>query len=446
MGYALQDTGYDIEDFFTLEPLPQLNELPLDSNEITSKNTDGEILSQILINAKDTFFIIHGGTIDTDTLGKGDAGKIQIIANTVIMYDAGFSGIGQSNSSGNAGDVVFNAERMSVQNGGGGVNTNASGNGGNINIVSQDLVVAGEANIIASVNSEEDSQGDLEDNSFGNAGDIKLEAKNIIQLQDRATISVDGGKDGGSGNINLTANRIDLSDRSQVSAQVEQGDEGNIILTANSLFLDDLAQVTTNATNNSIGGNIAIALDDNLVAKGNSRIVSNAVAGRGGNIFIQTRGLFLASDRTIEASSEFGIDGSIRVDTFDVDSASGLIPLPNNPIDSSQYLTTGCGLRNNYSFVDIGRGGLPASPIREVTQNDLLPDFTTKDSADLTKFSRESKMTNRDRPSFPERSIVEVATWKINQQGNVELIANSASLDISSLANNNSQCLQRVSK
>ena len=662
LGYSVErlaTIGYDLEDFFTLEALPRLNELGSDFINIAANNSHNQVPSKIFINASDTFSIINAGGIDLDTTGTGDAGILDIIADSVVFYRGGLTSSSLENSSGNAGTVVFNVGRMSIQNGGGGVNTfgsgdggvlelniandlkiqfggfgadtfdtgdggrikinannldviyggagvntvgsgnggvlelnitndlkiqfggfgantfdtgnggsieiqtkvldlnnggigvnagnigqggqieiqaetiflenseiasksgteedivdfdrqqlqaqfgqrdggnaglisiaansiflkdggkintttigrgnagtidlkvdrlqlqgdentaitsstDASGNGGNINIIAGDLIITGEAGIFANVNPNEDIPVDLTNDSIGNAGDIYLQAKNTIQLEDKGRISVDGGNEGGSGNISLTAREIDLQGESIISATVELGNEGNIVLNADNLFLDDRSQITTNATNNSTGGNIAISLEDNLVMKANSQVVSNAVAGRGGSILIRTKGLFRTFNSTIEASSEFGIDGSVRVDTFDGNSTSALIRLPDNPVDPSHYLTAGCGLDSNDSLIDVGRGGLPTNLSRVTIPNQLLPDLEIKNTRELAKFSKDGRIPNSDRFSLHKNPITEAATWKINRQGNIELIPNLVSRQTLTWNNGDRQCLQNI--
>jgi large exoprotein involved in heme utilization and adhesion len=66
-----------------------------------------------------------------------------------------------------------------------------------------------------------------------------------------------------------------------------------------------------------------------------SNIIANAFKGRGGNINITTQGLFgiefhprLTPQSDITASSEFGINGTVQINTPGIDPNRGLAQLP----------------------------------------------------------------------------------------------------------------------
>ena len=633
LGYDLKriaETDTKLDDFFTLAPLAHIDRLPEDSVQIIANNTDNIVPPKISINAQETFSIVRGMNLTNQTLGIADAGTIDVDADTVVIYSGGFEGNTLPNSSGNGGLVTFNANRMSVQNGGGGVNTLGSGNGGTINlniandlkikaggfgadtfdtghggrieinagnlevveggagvntlgsgnggtidlnvtnelkiryggfgadavntgnggkieidaktidlkfagigvnarnigragqiIINAETILSEDANFSSQSGAPEDLTeidstdfdrnqlqkrfgqqdagdggiisvtadslflgrgGGIKTNTFGagdagridlkvgylqlegntqttinsstqasgnggnikivsneisiaegasitadsqetgHAGDININASNIVQLQNRGKISVNGGLEGRSGNINLNANQVYLLDKSVISAKVELGNEGNIFLTANNLFLDDQSEITTDARNDSRGGNISVDLSDNLVALSNSKIVSNAVEGQGGNIQIKTRGFFLSPDSVIEASSIFGVDGTVQINTFDADYNSNLTLLPSKLIDSSLYLTQGCGLNNNHSLVNLGREGLAKSPLNTITNTILVPDIKISEN-DRAIASQNNQQYWHENDQPMDDYIVEAQNWQVNQQGNVELVS-----------------------
>ena len=204
------------------------------------------------------------------------------------------------------------------------------------------------------------------------------------------------------------------------------GNEGNIFLNANNLFLDNQSKITTSATNDSRGGNTFINLNDNLVTKGNSRIVASAIEGQGGNIQIQTRGLFSSFNSQIDADSKFGVDGEVQIDTFDVNPNSGLIKLPDKPIDPSLYLTRGCGPKSDDSLVNLGRGGLSENPFKILSNKIVLPDLEISESTSLISPQISEKYIHLDKLSVNSNersSLVEAEAWKINQKGNIEMVA-----------------------
>ena len=179
----------------------------------------------------------------------------------------------------------------------------------------------------------------------------------------------------------------------------------------------DRSEIVTNATQDATGGNIFIYLKDNLLGLENSQIAASAERGSGGNIQIATRGIFLSADSQINATSEFGIDGLIQIDTLAVDPNSGLIKLPTELIDPSLYLSQGCSGNKDNQFMSIGRGGLPENPFHAVIYNSVLPDWGTSSEPTILKPSSKPHTSTFSNIS----PIIEAQNWKINQNRKVEL-------------------------
>ncbi|VEP17087.1 hypothetical protein H1P_5470003 [Hyella patelloides LEGE 07179] len=163
-------------------------------------------------------------------------------------------------------------------------------------------------------------------------------------------------------------------------------------------------------------------MGQNIVLQGNSEIVADAVEGDGGNINITTQGFFVSADSDISASSQFGLDGNVRVETINGDRNLELAILPTNLINVKETITVGCNSRNNFALA--GKGGLPQNPSEQLRGETVWQDLRLVEMD--SKRSRESKNKRVQRPYQP---IVEAQAWKINHSGNIELIAlNSASV------------------
>jgi len=170
--------------------------------------------------------------------------------------------------------------------------TRTGGAGGNIEIQTGRLELTAGGRITAS------SQG------RNRAGDISLHIKESLQthngLIETETLDADGG------DITITSpGYLYLTDNTAITTSVknQEGEGGNILLKPEFIVLD------------------------------NSRIKADATLGKGGNIQITTNGIYNFSGEPIEqvitATSQFGVDGEIAIESPDVDLEAFLIILPS---------------------------------------------------------------------------------------------------------------------
>jgi large exoprotein involved in heme utilization and adhesion len=164
------------------------------------------------------------------------------------------------------------------------------------------------------------------------------------------------------------------------------------------------------AGNNGNGGNINIDAPF-IVAfpTENSDITANAFQGRGGNIQISTQAIFGLEYRPrttpysdITASSDFGLDGQVIINTPGIDPSRGLTPLPDVPVNTQ--IVVGCqagGAQSTVSFIDVGRTGLPARPDDPLSEETIIadwinPNFDTKNTSFQTTTMNLPKSTAND--------------------------------------------------
>ncbi len=419
----------------------------------------------------------NGGTITIDarnielyeagmgakTVGMGKGGEIEINAETMILQDGVISAesgenfderifvnenlsipVGERNA-GNGGSISIQAESLLIDNGNITTSTFGKGNAGDINLqvntlsaVGGDLVTginsftkgAGRGgNIIVTGDRLELYNGALitaDSTDKGQAGDIAIRTGELLQLENSGVISVNGGELGFPGDIDVQSKDIILNHGGMISATTTQGKQGNIRLAGENLWLRDRSKIITDATQNATGGNIFIDLANNLLVLDDSQIAASAEQGKGGNIQLSARGIFVSGDSKINASSKFGIDGLIRIDTFAVSPGSSLIRLPSKLRNPSRHLTRGCSSvssnRDN-QFINVGKGGLPENPLTNVAQDSLLPDF----EGFLSPTASSSSPKQNVNPVPNVEPIIEAQNWKMNQSGKLELIANSQS-------------------
>ncbi len=212
--------------------------------------------------------------------------------------------------------------------------------------------------------------------SSGAAGDISISTEQLT-VRDGAEVSVSSiGLDSGeAGTVEVTARFIELDNQGAIIATTDSGDGGNITLQVRDLLLlRRKSQISTTAGTDEAGGNGGnIIIDASFIIafpQEDSDITANAFEGDGGNITINTNGIFGIEPRDeetplsdITASSEFGRQGEVEINTSGIDPTRGLSNLPQETVEAE--VAQGCqtvGGQSTLEFFDIGRGGLPPSP------------------------------------------------------------------------------------
>jgi len=138
---------------------------------------------------------------------------------------------------------------------------------------------------------------------------------------------------GEAGNLTIEANSISLDNDTIITAGTQSGNGGNISLkVADDITLGNDSTISAKAFNNANGGNLTI--DTNFIVAfpdGNNDIIANAAQGTGGNINITAESLFgieerLQNDFTndIDASSEFGFNGNVSINTPEAGAIQGV--------------------------------------------------------------------------------------------------------------------------
>ncbi|MEM9273299.1 MAG: filamentous hemagglutinin N-terminal domain-containing protein [Cyanobacteria bacterium P01_F01_bin.143] len=389
--------------------------------------------------------ISDGAEMFTNTSGEGNAGNISIRANNLevrgtvtnlIGTRSGITTAVEPQGIGDGGNLEIIANNLSLIDGGSiAADSLGKGNAGNLNIQAQNINISG-------VSSDEPVWGIEQESlpssiSAFSAGDfaaglIDIES-NTLNLSNQGTISVSNLGDGKSGNLNITSNEINLDNFATIEAKVNTGSQGNINLTTDNILLNNNSEITALATGTATGGNIRINNTENILLSENSQIIADAIAGNGGNIDITTQGLFVSADSLITASSMFGLDGNINIDYLNENRLIELNQLPDNFIDETKEIIASCNVGDN-KFAIAGQGGFPENPGQYLRGQTIWQDLRllSNNSNKLTTNLAQSKYLPRPR-------IIEAQTWKINQQGNVELLANIPS-DRFNLSQNNNKC------
>ncbi|MDJ0736412.1 MAG: filamentous hemagglutinin N-terminal domain-containing protein [Nostocaceae cyanobacterium] len=367
----------------------------------------------------------------SETQGLGDGGKLNISTDKLLITNGArvsadtFAGVG--------GSISLIANSLEVNNGGQ-LRTNTAGNsnGGNITmkVKHRILLTGNDSGIFASTTAD----------SQGNGGKIDINPISLM-IRDGATIGVDSQGTGTGGDILFNAESLTL-DRGKISAQTRSNTGGNITLQVqNLLLLRNSSQISTSAGNRQFGGdggNITIS-SPFIVAPPieNSDITANAFMGRGGNIQITTESMFgiIQSDQLtnfsdITASSTFGVNGVIEINSPEVDASQGLTELPEKVTDASKMIARGCQAilgEDSSNFLITGRGGLPPSPDGILSGNGMLPDLATTPIMGTTNLYKAPVSTKTI--SHPWDSLVEAQGMALNDKGQIVLIAQAPNLN-----------------
>jgi len=280
--------------------------------------------------------MFDGGTISTSTGGDGQGGSITVNAGMINVR----SGASISSNSGlNFGDT------FQLGNGAGGtVTVNASG----------PVTIA-------------DPGSEISTTTVGNGegGNINLRGSGI-QLSNGASISATSSGSGNAGNITINAgNQLTLT-HSSVTTEATQSSGGAIKITTTPSGVVQLTDSTISASVlDGTGGGGSVNIDPQFVLLQNSQILANAVFGLGGNINLTTNLLLPDSASIISASSQFGQQGTILLQS-PVAPASGKInPLSQKPLIETSLMSQRCAASADgiySSFTVAGRDSLPAEP------------------------------------------------------------------------------------
>ena len=255
--------------------------------------------------------VISGSFSQVQQEGVGNAGEVNITADSFTLLDTGAVLTDNSGTGGNAGNITLNVNNEVLLDGGAlilaQVQEGAVGNGGDIIINAASLDMRGDSFILA------DTRGQ------GDAGNINLNIDETITLvgdpetENITAILTEVGENGigNAGNINIQANALILSDEADIAAQTKgQGDAGNIIITTNEeISLLDNSEirnlVEANATGN--GGDVTLTTGE-LNLTNRSQIVADTTGTSPNEGEVSTAG-----DITINVSGDINLDNSNQI-------------------------------------------------------------------------------------------------------------------------------------
>ncbi|MFN6570717.1 filamentous hemagglutinin N-terminal domain-containing protein [Dendronalium sp. ChiSLP03b] len=372
--------------------------------------------------------------------GKGRGGNLEVTASEVVKL-SGSSAFNRPNGlfaqtedRGYAGSLTIVTPTLIVRDGSvvaAGTTVNSSGNGGSLTIKASDVELSGKAPNGFPSGLYVRSRGG------GNAGSLSLTTRQLIVDEAQVTVSAEGAS-ANAGNLKITAYEIHLDRGGQLLATTKSGNGGDITLELrNLLLLRNRSQISTtagtDASGGGNGGNITINTPNGFIVAvpdEDSDISANAYKGNGGNIQIDAFRVFGTQPRKINnrftsditASSERGVNGTIEINTPDIELSPEFINLPTQPVEPKlAQVCQAIARRKQNSFTVTGRGGLPPSPTETLNADAVLADWITPDIRETSSSVTVGKNLTNSTPT----SIVEATGWAINAKGEVVLTANA---------------------
>ena len=230
----------------------------------------------------------------------GNAGNLNITTKDLII-EQGAAVAANTFSQGDGGNATIDVDNLTIDSGGrisaGSIVTdeavdNERGQGGSLNIRATDSVL-----VIGTgdINGEPvTSNISTIAEGTGDAGNIALTSGNL-DIRNGAEINASATGNEAAGDITVDARAVDL-DRGNIRAITTAGEGGNIDLSiADNLTLRNESLISAEATGNANGGNIDI--NANFIIGFSSQpsgsdIIANAEEGTGGNIDVTAESLF----------------------------------------------------------------------------------------------------------------------------------------------------------
>lgn len=198
----------------------------------------------------------------------------------------------------------------------------------------------------------------------GSGGNIALAAGQSVTILDGASVSASSSGPGNAGNISINAGQQFEMRNSSVKTEAAQASGGNIDIQA----IDRIRLVNSSISTSVLGGSGSggnITIDPNVVILQNSQIIAQAVQGAGGNISITTPLFLTDAGSLVDASSQFGLNGTVNIQSPTSNLAGTVSSLPSS-LRQVQSLQTGrCAAladSRSSSLIVAGRDILPAEP------------------------------------------------------------------------------------
>ncbi len=286
--------------------------------------------------------VTDGAVASASTFGAGDGGNVAIAnfdrpSELVEVSRGGVVGsIVFEGATGNGGNVAIETEQLVVREGSGiSTSTAGAGQAGDLRIVASESVAVSQDSLLSSR---------VEETGTGAGGELAIVTRQLT-LQDRSGISTSTSGAGMAGNLTIQdAELVDVSQGSILSASANEtatGDGGDLTLETGQLVVRDNSAVTASTSGAGKAGNLEIFAPDSVVVNRGSLLstrVNESAAGDGGDLSLETGQLVVRDNSNVTASTAgIGQAGDLMV------RASDSVEVSNGSILSAQVITNARG-------------------------------------------------------------------------------------------------------
>jgi len=351
--------------------------------DIGSSGNGGE-----LIIDTGRLIIRDGSQINASTFGTGDAGGLFVNASELVEvsgrseFPSGVLAQVEPDARGNGGNLTIETQQLMVRDGAIiSTSTEGQGTGGTLTINTNKLIAESGGQVSALTTSESSGDGgvvrvnasesvelrgvDVDGFSSGiftqtlgagNAGNLSIQTDHLI-ISDGAKLSVSGEltATGNAGTLSVNAEEIRLDNQGLLTGETISGEGGDIFIVSEDIQLRN-GQISTTAGRANApgdGGNITIRTET-IAGLENSDIFANAFDGRGGDIRITADGVYGFQVRSREKLEELNPRESSTNDITSFSqndpSLDGIIDINTPDVDPSEGL-----VKLDNQIVDIAR-------------------------------------------------------------------------------------------
>ncbi|MDY6992543.1 MAG: hypothetical protein SVR94_08065, partial [Pseudomonadota bacterium] len=279
------------------------------------------------------------------TFGQAPAGNITVAAQQLVLDNRGAIGVGTLGS-GAAGTVDIRAHTVQLTAGGlitgssGGIVGKhlflGTGHGGTVHIaadhinISRGHTAGGLTGIVS--NTLTSAKG----------GNVVIKA-DALTLSDKGIISASSQGSGDAGNIDIQLNDYFWGQQdSAITTQAPAAEGGNINLQADHLlYLVDSEITATVQGGQGRGGDIELQAGE-LIIFNQGRVVAKAFKGQGGNIQIKVNNYLASTHSNLDASSQFGVNGTVVIEAPEININNALVNLAATFLETSNLLQDRC--------------------------------------------------------------------------------------------------------
>ncbi|MEY2857481.1 MAG: hypothetical protein RLZZ74_1793 [Cyanobacteriota bacterium] len=257
----------------------------------------------ITVNANQSVHLSGAGILRSRD-NEGNTSETKLASG--FAASSGFAGLPvEKQPQGESGSLMINTPQLTIDQ------------GAQISVSNYGLANAGDIEIAASTLSLDTDGQIVANTASGAGGSIKILADQLITLDRGSSISTTAAQDGNGGNITLATENLALLDFNHISANASQGNGGNVSIDTQGLFIDPNSHITASSEVEQKQGNVAISTLDL-----NSRLATDYVEQSP-----------LVAEEQISTSCGVGIDLNSN-QLRDI----GRGGIPHNPLEETAYL------------------------------------------------------------------------------------------------------------